>query len=160
MPRKSTGPKLWLDKKRGTWTIIDGSKRVRTGYAESKRDLAVISIHEYSNGTYTPDRAGSLSQRPKDAKRGVYVAGFGSYVKIGITTNLDSRMAQLQTPEPMMVYALLDGWAAEERELHERFSEYRLRGEWFRRDGQLAAWINSGCQQADNDNGANKDVAA
>jgi integrase len=33
MPRRSSGPRLWFDKKRGTWTIIDGRSRRRTGFA-------------------------------------------------------------------------------------------------------------------------------
>jgi integrase len=31
MPRRNTGARLWADKRRNTWTIIDGSARYRTG---------------------------------------------------------------------------------------------------------------------------------
>lgn len=44
MPRRSSGPKLWFDKKRQTWTIIDGRKRIRTGCGakENKRAQEVL----------------------------------------------------------------------------------------------------------------------
>jgi len=144
--RPYLGPKLWLDQKRGTWTIVDGRKKVRTGHAEHQRDLAVIAIHDYSKGTYRPDRpvGPKRADRP-GARRGVYVLGFDSYVKIGITLNVDERIAGLQTPVPVKLYALLDGWRREELALHQRFAKLRLRGEWFQLKDELANWIEGGC---------------
>lgn len=147
MPRAYTGPKLWLDPRRGTWTITDGRKRVRTGYAEHQRDLAVVAVHQYSNGTYTPERPqGPTPTYKTPPRKGVYVIGFGPYVKIGMTTNVDLRMTNLQTPEPVKLFALIDGWRREELELHKRFAEYRLQGEWFLKKDALAEWINGGCK--------------
>jgi hypothetical protein len=37
------------------------------------------------------------------------------------------------------------GSMADEAALHRRFASYRLRNEWFRREGELAAWIKAGC---------------
>jgi len=147
MPRPYLGPKLWFDEKRKTWTICDGRKRVRTGYFRDQRDLAVVAIHKYSNGTYNPVRpSGPILPSKANARKGVYVIGFGSYVKIGITTDLNLRLAGLQAPEPLQEYALLNGWLKEERSLHARFAEYRLQGEWFRHEGELAEWIKGGCK--------------
>lgn len=147
MPRPYLGPKLWLDQRRGTWTIADGRKKVRTGFTEDQRDLAVVAIHEYSNGTYQPERPkGPTRTFKSEPRKGVYVIGFGPYVKIGITLNIEERMAQLQTPEPVELYGLLDGWLREERDLHKRFAALRLRGEWFKKDGELAEWINGDCK--------------
>jgi Meiotically Up-regulated Gene 113 (MUG113) protein len=147
MPRPYAGPQLWLDERRGTWTITDGRKRVRTGYSERERDLAVVAVHQYSNGTYTPERPkGPIPVHKVPPRRGLYVIGFGQYVKIGITTNLDSRLAQLQIPEELSEYALfVNGWRREELELHRRFAAYRVRGEWFKKEGELAEWIERGC---------------
>lgn len=146
MPRPYVGPKLWLDERRGTWTIVDGRKRVRTGYSKNQRDLAVVAIHQYSNGTYNPNRpAGPILPGKANARKGVYIIGFGPYVKIGITTDLNMRLSALQTPEPVKEYALLNGWLREERALHDRFAQYRLKGEWFRKEGDLAEWIEAGC---------------
>ena len=147
MPRPYAGPSLWLDERRGTWTITDGRKRIRTGYPEHQRDLAVVAVHQYSNGTYNPERPkGPTPIYKVEPRRGVYVLGFDQYVKIGITTNLDMRMSGLQMPVDLTLYALLEGWRREELELHGRFSEYRLKGEWFRREGELAEWIEGGCK--------------
>lgn len=158
MPRPYLGPKLWLDQKRGTWTIVDGRKKVRTGYPEHQRDLAVIAIHQYSNGTYQPDRPkGPTPARKAEARRGVYVAGFGPYVKIGITVNVEERLINLQTPEPMQLYALIDGWLSEEIALHKRFAGQRLNGEWFRNEGALADWIAVGCPPYERDLGSSAD---
>ena len=55
-------------------------------------------------------------------------------------------MAGLQMPEKMEVFAILEGWLREEMAYHNRFGAYRLNGEWFRREGDLAEWINGGCK--------------
>jgi len=47
MPRRSTGPRLWFDKKRGTWTILDGRSRRRTGCALDETRQAEKSLGEY-----------------------------------------------------------------------------------------------------------------
>jgi hypothetical protein len=147
MGRPYLGPKLWLDERRGTWTIMDGRRRVRTGYAADQRDLAAVAIHQYSNGTYNPERPkGPTPVHKVPPRRGVYVVGFGPYVKIGITTNLDLRMSNLQTPEPVKLYALIDGWRREEMQIHGRFAEHRLQGEWFLKKDALSEWIDGGCK--------------
>lgn len=151
MARPYTGPRLWLDSKRGTWTICDGQKRIRTGFTKSQKRDALAEIRKYARDeTYTPVRR-PRPNRPYYAQRmprnGVYVIGFGVYVKIGFSLNVDERIATLQTavPEKLELLALLEGWEKEEREFHARFSTYRLRGEWFRREGDLATWIDGGC---------------
>lgn len=47
MPRRSAGPRLWFDKKRGTWTICDGPSRSRTGFALDETRQAEKSLGEY-----------------------------------------------------------------------------------------------------------------
>lgn len=73
---------------------------------------------------------------PKEVQRGfVYViqaVGTGM-VKIGYTTDVAKRLASLQTGSAHEL-VLVDQWGgteAKERELHERFAEHRIRGEWF-----------------------------
>jgi hypothetical protein len=148
MPRPYIGPKLWLDPKRGTYTILDGRKRTRTGFTELEHDKACEALLAYAGGAPLA-KPPVGPRRPGDADRraGVYVVGFGPYVKIGVTRNLTERMAQIQTPEKVNLYAFFDGERSSyEGFLHRRFDEYRMHGEWFRRDGDLAAWINGGCQ--------------
>jgi hypothetical protein len=74
----------------------------------------------------------------------IYFIGFRNYVKIGFTrTPLKYRLAGLQTavPEKLVVLAVIDGSAADERALHKRFSSYRLEGEWFQFDGELREFV-------------------
>lgn len=54
-------------------------------------------------------------------------------VKIGCADDPYDRLLKLQTSSPveLAVEALLKGSYAEEKELHRRFAEYRVRGEWF-----------------------------
>jgi hypothetical protein len=81
--------------------------------------------------------------------RTIYVLGFGPYRKIGITSvgGLPLRLAGLQVgcPEKLEVFAQLEGNIRYERELHARFADQRVNGEWFRHEGELAAWIEAGC---------------
>jgi integrase len=47
MPRRSSGPRLWLDKNRQTWTIIDGRKTIRTGCGAEDIQSAKDALKEY-----------------------------------------------------------------------------------------------------------------
>lgn len=143
------GPRLWLDRRRGTWTIVDGRLRMRTGLAEHQAEDAERMIREYADGTYQSDRPrGPTPTFKVPPRKGIYVIGFGPYIKIGITVNLDARLSQLQTPEPVVVHGLLEGRARHERHIQNTFSEYRLQGEWFLKKGRLAEWIEGGCSAA------------
>lgn len=148
MPRPYLGPKLWLDPRRGTWTILDGRRRIRTGILEHERDRALQALERRRRGLpVAPEQPrGPVPEWLKNGLKGVYVIGYGPYVKIGVSTNIKYRMAALQTPEPAILYATLDGWVKEEKALHRRFDAYRLNGEWFRNDGDLAEWIDGGCK--------------
>lgn len=88
---------------------------------------------------------------PRDVPAGIiYVVGFGNYVKIGFTAGpLPYRVRALQTacPEKLTVYATLKGDRAAETALHSRFAAHRAEGEWFRREGALAEWIEGGCRK-------------
>lgn len=52
-------------------------------------------------------------------------------VKIGYATNPKKRLASLQTGQPMQLTLLWSHPVDHEAALHERFAEYRVRGEWF-----------------------------
>lgn len=147
MPRTSNGPKLWLDRRRGTWTILDGRKRIRTGFVEADHDNALRAIQEYYWEEPKPQPPKPKRTYKSPPRAGVYVIGFGPYVKIGVTENYDEREVGLQTPEKVELYALFpEARSSYEKLLHMRYDEYRLNGEWFRREGRLAEWINGGCK--------------
>src|SRR6266403_2647365 len=46
MPRRSSGPRLWFDKNRGTWTIVDGRSRRRTGFSADEIKRAEKALGE------------------------------------------------------------------------------------------------------------------
>lgn len=80
----------------------------------------------------------------------VYVIRCNEFVKIGKAADTTKRIATLQAsnPYPLEVVAIITHGNGHplERELHSRFAEFRHRGEWFRFEGDLEAWISSGCE--------------
>jgi hypothetical protein len=65
-------------------------------------------------------------------------------VKIGKTDNLQKRLSQLQTASDscLVVILTLPGNIEKERELHVRFSDYRLNGEWFTFADEIKRYVN------------------
>ncbi|NEU94832.1 hypothetical protein [Bradyrhizobium uaiense] len=47
MPRPKSGPRLWLDQERETWTVIDGRKTVRTGCSKAQLQEAQDFLANY-----------------------------------------------------------------------------------------------------------------
>jgi integrase len=54
MPRRSTGPKLWFDKSRESWTILDGRTRHRTGFGAADIKQAERALRDYITGKHKP----------------------------------------------------------------------------------------------------------
>lgn len=54
MPRRSSGPRLWPDTKRDTWTIIDGRSRHRTGCSLAEIKRAEAALRNYIEGKHQP----------------------------------------------------------------------------------------------------------
>jgi hypothetical protein len=76
-----------------------------------------------------------------------YLIRCGSFVKIGMAADIADRLRALEAANPheLDVLKVLAGGRQVERSLHVRFAAYRHRGEWFRLEGELAAWIEAGC---------------
>lgn len=53
MPRRGSGPKLWFDKARSSWTIIDGRKRSRTGFGADETARAEAALGDYIASKHT-----------------------------------------------------------------------------------------------------------
>ena len=64
-------------------------------------------------------------------------------VKIGFSETPFLRLKALQTgsPVPLEMERLMDGGADVEAELHERFAEFRARGEWFHLSGVIEVFM-------------------
>jgi hypothetical protein len=71
----------------------------------------------------------------------IYYIQAGEYLKIGYTGSptADGRLAALQTASPLdlRILATEPGEVVDETALHRRFAHLRVRGEWFRFEGEL-----------------------
>jgi integrase len=54
MPRRSKGAKLWFDKDRGTYTIVDGRSRHRTGFGPEEIGRAEKALRDYITRKHKP----------------------------------------------------------------------------------------------------------
>jgi hypothetical protein len=70
-------------------------------------------------------------------------AGEDGPVKIGHAKDVRSRLSSMQTgcPIPLTLLGVLPGGREREAELHARFADLRVRGEWFRVEGALVDLI-------------------
>ena len=75
----------------------------------------------------------------------IYVVYAPSYqaVKIGYAADVDKRIGELQCgcPEPLQKLVAFPGEREEEAAIHDRFSEYRIHGEWFRYEGPVVRFV-------------------
>lgn len=67
------------------------------------------------------------------------------FIKIGIARDLSQRIDKLKAASPyeLEVIRVLPGGRPEERAIHERFAHCRHRGEWFKPEADLIAYISS-----------------
>lgn len=54
MPRRASGPKLWFDKKRQSWTILDGRSRHRTGFGAAEIKRAEAALRDFIESKHKP----------------------------------------------------------------------------------------------------------
>ncbi len=80
-------------------------------------------------------------------RRMIYIIKAGSAVKIGYSSKWQTRLKDIQVccPDEIKLIAVFNGSDRDEANLHKRFSELWIRGEWFRCEGILADWIADGC---------------
>lgn len=77
----------------------------------------------------------------------VYFISDGEQVKIGFTTNIEKRRKALQTSSAfdLALLAAIPGPDCLEKELHQEFRRYRLRGEWFKFSAPIREYISQNC---------------
>lgn len=88
----------------------------------------------------------SLVTNLKDARGGVVYllhAATTEFVKIGWTADLEARRRDLScaSPHELRTILTLRGDRALERQLHDHFEPSRIRGEWFRLDSNIGAFV-------------------
>ena len=85
--------------------------------------------------------------------RWVYFVCYRSSVKIGSARNPARRIADLQCGSPvhLTVLGVMPGDLDFERELHKRWAEHRLRGEWFSLTPEIRQFIKQNCSKSPQD---------
>jgi len=77
----------------------------------------------------------------------IYFVTQGQYVKIGFTDKiLRHRISQLNVSSPDLIYAIgyiKNGNLELEKQLHKRFANLHVHGEWFEANIELIQFINS-----------------
>lgn len=78
-------------------------------------------------------RAVEPAKQPKKRPQKVYFIGNGGKVKIGISISPQARLKEMEVSNhgELKLLATLPGGRKRERELHRRFMQYHIRGEWF-----------------------------
>lgn len=73
----------------------------------------------------------------------VYFIRGGGFIKIGFSTNPLARLIDLRTASPFELELLADipGSKDDELQIHRLFSDLHVRGEWFRDDDRILAFI-------------------
>jgi hypothetical protein len=71
-------------------------------------------------------------------------------IKIGYSGNPEARRVQLQTgnPRELVIIGVMSGDADLEKELHQRFSTYRIRCEWFQPASEIMDFVHAYCLQS------------
>lgn len=66
------------------------------------------------------------------------------HIKIGYSDNVKKRFSQLQTtsPQELTILTMCEGGIELEKELHNKFNDYYVRGEWFNPSEELISYIN------------------
>ena len=67
------------------------------------------------------------------------------HIKIGFSTDVRTRLSDLQTSSPheLRILTLCEGTDKHEKELHKKFNDYHYRGEWFIPNKELIDYIKS-----------------
>ena len=99
--------------------------------------VAVVSPHGRPQDRFK--RTGATVEPPKDL---YFLAGAG-LIKIGITTNLVSRIRAIRnsSPIPLELLATKPSNGLEEMRAHEKFKHLRRHGEWFEDNGEIREWV-------------------
>jgi hypothetical protein len=120
------------------------SLEVHIPTARPKKSLVSVPVPETEPAYYRSHFGEKWERRVADK---TYIIACGPFVKIGIASNVEQRFRSFMAanPFPIEVIQVFAGGYKLERELHRRFAAYRHRDEWFRREGDLAAWIEAGC---------------
>lgn len=88
----------------------------------------------------------TISRSVSTVKTYLIQSQLGGDIKIGKSTNPESRLKSLQTgrADKLQIKKIIDG--DHEKELHSRYSHLRISGEWFRCEAELEVFIRGGVE--------------
>lgn len=130
--------------------LVAGGSAVRANPAGggSAAWVRVVSVRGFLDGKKVDAGAGYVPHIPPfHERRTIYLiqSGEGGPIKIGISRDVEDRLAQLQTShhERLRLLATANGTEDDERELHRRFHRAHKSGEWFRPVPEILALLDS-----------------
>jgi len=79
----------------------------------------------------------------------IYFILVGDFIKIGWSSNFSKRIWHMRTafPQEPKLIGILAGTQRQERIVQRHFADCRARGEWFKRDQKLLAYIEERTEQ-------------
>lgn len=121
-------------------TLMPGMGAIDISLPGSRRPLWRVAEEDFRRWRDAePGRGEFLVELKRAAERAyineqVYFLAGGGLIKIGYSSNLDGRLADLRkaSPVPLELAAVTRGDVLFEKWLHARFAEGRTHGEWFR----------------------------
>lgn len=132
------------------WTSAGTITDVRKHLDDEFKECSIVTLYSIL-GVRRPNDPKSGGRPSDNAKpraprvRHVYFIQRGKKreVKIGSAYDVGSRFSSLKTssPDDLRLIGSVAGDAKTEDELHKRFEKYWIRREWFRLEGDLAAFI-------------------
>lgn len=113
-------------------------RRGRLYVAKSQANAAHDLLKDYY--IYRRGRRGKLRHT---ARSYIYFIEAGGFIKIGIASDLASRLTAIavSNPHPVAILHSCVGTTEDEKAFHRRFSGLHYRGEWFRHEGELKAFL-------------------
>ena len=81
--------------------------------------------------------------KPRRPQSVYFIADAYGHVKIGYATSVEARFGDLQVAHASELTLLLEisGGPELEKELHQRFAEHRVRGEWFTLSPEISEYV-------------------
>ena len=105
---------------------------------EYARRARVRNLH-----TLKPPPRQRFQQDNRRKPAGVYflMSDWHEFIKIGFSSRPGERVYRSQLWGPHTLLAVLPGVQQDERDIHARFADLRVHGEWYRCEGPLAEYV-------------------
>lgn len=116
------------DREQNSSVVRDNANKVTTGKLDNRR---------------VAKRKAKKSKKQEDKKVYFLQASPDGLIKIGYTSNLDSRISSIRSDSPseIRLLASVDGTRELEAELHEEFASYNQHGEWFKPSREILQYV-------------------